>query len=295
MPGKMLGVLRPSIYRFKLGAFEMTTILDGAVQRDGPYPLFGANASAEEVEALAVANRLPPRLLEHPFIPCVLNTGKELILFDTGNGDAKKGAGLGNLVDLLPVAGYAPEDIDIVVITHGHPDHIAGLVTGAGNPAFPKARYVFGRKEFDYWKKGENIRERRIDNQKQFVEVCVPLADQSTFVEPGDDVVHGVTAIEAYGHSAGHMAFHIESEGQRLLIWGDITNHYVVSLQAPDWHGDFDDDKDMAVATRKRILDMAVAEKLWVIGFHMPFPGVGFVEEVGGKQRWTPVSYQLNF
>ena len=119
MPGKMLGVLRPSIYRFKLGAFEMTTILDGAVQRDGPYPLFGANASAEEVEALAVANRLPPRLLEHPFIPCVLNTGKELILFDTGNQSAL----LPNCRD-LNLNFSALTDL---VISHGHYDHTGGV------------------------------------------------------------------------------------------------------------------------------------------------------------------------
>jgi glyoxylase-like metal-dependent hydrolase (beta-lactamase superfamily II) len=233
-------------------------------------------------------------LLEHPYVPCVLNTGKELILFDTGNGDMRRKDGLGNLVDLLGVAGYSAGDIDIVVLTHGHPDHIAGLVAG-GEAAFPNARYVFGRKEFDYWRKGENIRERRIGNQKQFVDICVPLANQSTFLDPGGEVVHGVTAVEAYGHSAGMLAIHIESEGQRLLLWGDVTNHYVVSLQAPEWYGDFDDDKEVAVATRKRILDMAVAEKLWVVGFHMPFPSVGFVEENNGKQRWVPVSYQLNF
>lgn len=294
MPGKMLGVLRPSIYRFKLGAFELTTILDGVTQRDGPYPLFGPNASADDVQGLAIANRLPPELLEHPYVPCVLNTGKELILFDTGNGDMRRQDGLGNLVDLLGVAGYSAEDIDIVVLTHGHPDHIAGLVAG-GEPAFPNARYVFGRKEFDYWRKGENIRERRIGNQKQFVQICVPLANQSTFLDPGDEVVHGVTAVEAYGHSAGMLAYHIESEGQRLLLWGDVTNHYVVSLQAPEWYGDFDDDKDLAVATRKRILDMAYTEKLWVVGFHMPFPSVGFLEENNGRKRWVPVSYQLHF
>lgn len=294
MPGKMLGVLRPSVYRFKLGNFELTTILDGAVQRDGPYPLFGANVSADDVQGLAIANRLPPELLEHPFVPCVLNTGSELILFDAGNGASQRKDGRGFLTERLGVAGYSPEDIDIVVITHGHPDHIAGLIEG-GKPAFPNARYVFGRLEFDYWKKGENIRERRVGNQKQFVEICVPLADRSTFVEPGDDVVHGVTAVEAYGHSAGHMAYHIESAGQRLLLWGDVTNHYVVSLQAPEWHGDFDDDKDQAVVTRKRILDMVAADKLWVVGFHMPFPSVGFLETREGRHHWVPVSYQLNF
>jgi glyoxylase-like metal-dependent hydrolase (beta-lactamase superfamily II) len=91
------------------------------------------------------------------------------------------------------------------------------------------------------------------------------------------------------------MAYHIESGGQRLLLWADVSNHYVVSLQVPDWYGDFDDDKDRAVATRKRILDMVTNEKLWVMGFHMPYPSVGFVERRSGSDRWVPVSYQLNF
>jgi glyoxylase-like metal-dependent hydrolase (beta-lactamase superfamily II) len=289
----MLGVLRPSVYRFRLGGFELTTISDGVTQRDGPHPGFGHNVPAETLHALCVANNLPPTRFEHGYVPTVLDTGRELILFDTGNGDLRRKEGLGNLKQNLAAGGYAPSDIDIVVMTHCHPDHIAGLVDG-GAPAFPKARYVFGRLEFDYWRKGENIRERRKGNQKQFVEICVPLADRSTFLEPGDDVVPGVTAVEAHGHSIGHMAYHIESEGKRLLLWGDVSNHYVVSLQVPDWHGDFDDDKDRAVITRKRILDMAATEKLWVVGFHMPFPSVGFVERRDGSYRWTPATYQLN-
>jgi glyoxylase-like metal-dependent hydrolase (beta-lactamase superfamily II) len=294
MTSKMLGVLRPSVYRFKLGAFELTTILDGVTQRGGPRPPFGGNVPAEDVSALAAANRLPTEHFEHGYVPCLLNAGEQLILFDTGNGDKRRSEGVGNLRPLLASAGYAPEDVDIVVITHGHGDHIAGLVE-AGQPAYPNARYVFGRAEFDYWMKGENIREARIGNQKQFAEICGPLADRSTFIEPGGDVVHGVTAVEAHGHSAGHMAYHIESEGQRLLLWADVTNHYVVSLQAIGWYGEFDDDKDRAVATRQRILDMAANEKLWVVGFHMPFPSVGFVELNNGIHRWVPASYQLNF
>ncbi len=294
MPSKLQGVLRPQVSRFRLGDFEITNILDGVAQRPGPHPGFGANVSAEEVHALCIANNLPPKMLEHGFVPTLLDTGKELVLFDAGNGEFRRKDGVGKLHSLLPAAGYRPEDIDVVVITHGHPDHIAGLVED-GKPAFPNARYVFGRAEYDYWVKGENIRERRLANQKQFVEICVPLAPRATFAEPGTEILPGVTAVEAYGHSAGHMAYHIESAGQRLLLMADVTNHYVVSLQVPDWHGDFDDDKDRAVATRKRILDMVATDHLWAIGFHMPFPAIGFVERTPRSYRWVPATYQLNF
>lgn len=292
MASNMLGVIRPSVHRFKLGEFEITTILDGVTPRDGPHPMFGSNVEPETLHALCVANRLPPTRFENGYVPAIVNTGNELILFDTGNGQARRDDGVGRLRPLMAEAGYRPEDVDIVVITHGHPDHIGGLIEDGG-PAFANARIIFGRAEFDFWMKGENIPERRKDNREMFVRICGPLGEDATFIEPGHDVVSGITAVEAHGHSAGHMAYHIESAGARLLLWADTCNQYVVSLQVPEWHVAVDDDKDRAIATRKRILDMVVSEKLWVVGHHMPFPSIGFVEEAGDAYRWVPTSYQL--
>ncbi|NND49993.1 MAG: MBL fold metallo-hydrolase [Rhizobiales bacterium] len=292
MAAKMLGVLRPTVHRFKLGEFEITTIYDGVATRDGPHPAFGGNVDAATAQAHAVANRLPIDRFENSFVPALVNTGNELILFDTGNGDTRRESGSGNLLPLLASAGYAADDVDIVVITHGHPDHILGLVEG-GKPAFPNARIIFGRAEYDFWARNENMPEHRVQNQEVFMKVCGPFAEQATFIEPGEDVVSGITAVEAYGHSAGHMAYHIESAGTRLLLWADVTNHYVMSVQKPEWHFGIDDDKDRAVETRKRVLDMVATEKLWVVGFHMPFPSIGFVDGSGGSYRWVPASYQL--
>ena len=181
----------------------------------------------------------------------------------------------------------------MVVITHGHPDHIGGLTEG-GKPLFPRARYVFGATEFDYWRRGDNVREARKFNRELFMQICAPLADRASFIKPGDDVVPGIRAVDAAGHSIGMMAYHIESEGKRLLVWADTCIHYVMSIQRPEWHIDVDDDKDKAVATRKRILDMVATDRLFVAGFHMPFPGLGHVERSAGGYRWVPVSYQLN-
>jgi glyoxylase-like metal-dependent hydrolase (beta-lactamase superfamily II) len=114
-----------------------------------------------------------------------------------------------------------------------------------------------------------------------------------TFLEDGDSVIPGLTAEAAFGHSLGHMMYRLESAGKSLLVWGDVTNHYVFSLQYPDSPVGFDDDKDMAIASRKRVLDMAATDGLLVSGHHMPFPSIGYVERHGDSYRWTPASYQL--
>jgi glyoxylase-like metal-dependent hydrolase (beta-lactamase superfamily II) len=300
VPAAMQGEMQPTIYRFKLGGFEVATIMDSKVIRSGLTPSFGGEAAAAEVKALAKANRIDADRYEHPFTPTLVNTGKELVLFDTGNGSLRdeyeqmKGRlPPGNLVARMAQAGYNPEDVDVVVLTHGHPDHIGGLTKG-GVPVFSKARYVIGAAEFDFWNKGENVREARKFNRELYVKIVVPLANQAAFIKPGDEVVPGIRAVDAAGHSPGLLAFTIESEGKRLLNWADTCNHYVVAIQRPDLHLDVDDDKEKAVATRKRILEMAASEQIPVAGFHMPFPGLGYVEKAGTAYRWVPHSYQLN-
>jgi glyoxylase-like metal-dependent hydrolase (beta-lactamase superfamily II) len=292
MPSEMKGPLRPALYRFRLGGFEITTMLDGVSQRDGPHPMFGADQPAEAVHTLAAANRLPSARFEHSYTPTLVNTGRELVLFDTGNGPPRRKAGLGRLRALLADAGYAPEDVDVVVITHCHPDHIGGLVED-GAPAYPNARHVFGAAEFDFWRRGEGIPESRNETRELFVQLALPFADRARFVEPEEEVVPGIRAVEAYGHSAGHMAYHLESDGQRLLLWGDVAGHYVVSLQRPEWQVRVDDDPERAIATRRRILEMVATDQLWAIGYHMPFPAVGAVEQTHDGYRWLPLSYQL--
>lgn len=300
MPAALQGELSPTIYRFKLGGFEAATILDSKAVREGLHPTYGANGSADEVQALARANNIDPNCFEHPNIPTLVNTGKQLVLFDVGNGalpreyeQLKTRMPAGNLAARLGQAGYKPEDVDVIVITHGHPDHIGGLVEG-GKPVFAHARYVFGAAEYDFWKKNEGVREARKFNQKLFMTICEPLAERASFIKPGDEVVPGIRAVDAAGHSPGLLAFHIESDGKRFMITADTVTQYVMAVQRPDWHFEMDDDKDKAVATRKRMLDMLATEKLLFSSFHMPFPGLGWIEKTGNGYRWVAHSYQLN-
>lgn len=288
----LLGPTRPTFYRFKLGGFEVTNILDGYIQVPGPHPIFGSNQPADAVKDYAKANNLPTDKFENVFVNTVVNTGKEIVLFDTGNGNARRPTA-GNLLALLPAAGIKPEQVDVVVLTHGHPDHIGGLLED-GKPAYPNARYVFGEAEFDAWKNDKGIPENRKANRDLFLKVAVPFAEKATFLKPGGEVTAGIRAVGAFGHSPGHMAYHVESDGRRLLIWADSANHYVMSVQNPDWYVSLDDDKDKAVASRKKILDMVATEKIPATGYHMPFPSVGFVEKTSAGLRWVPASYQLN-
>ncbi|MEM7525262.1 MAG: phosphoglycerate kinase, partial [Pseudomonadota bacterium] len=280
------------VWNGPLGAFEITTIFDGAAVFDGPYPIIGANASAEEVQALAAANGLPETKLEIPFTPTVVNTGSELILFDAGNGEARR-PGRGNLLAGLAAAGYTPDQIDVVVITHMHPDHIGGLMEG-GAPAFPNATYMTGAAEYDFWTPEAMLDGPAAGVAKLVQSNVVPLAEKTKMLQPGDAVASGVEAVNAFGHTPGHMAYHIESEGERLLLISDAANHFILSLQRPDWHFGFDADKDAAVATRKKLLGMIAADGIVFTGYHMPFPAIGRLTAAGDGFLYQPETYQLS-
>jgi len=292
MSGKLKGPYRPTIHRFLLGEAEVTTILDGTHTREPINPPFALEKSETEIASIAAANKLPSHGFENSYTPTVITVGGQVVLFDTGFGEMGRDGHAGNLRRRLAEAGYAPEDIDVVAFTHCHPDHIAGVMEGDA-PAYPNARYTIGRREYDAWKDGSEIPGQRAQNREMFLKLLPPLAERMTFLEDGDGVVSGLTAEAAFGHSLGHMMYRLESAGKSLLVWGDVTNHYVFSLQYPESLVGFDDDKDMSIASRKRVVDMVAKDGLLVSGHHMPFPSIGYVERHGASYRWTPATYQL--
>ena len=265
-------------HRFVLGNVEVTTLLAGTRALDKPQETFGLNASAEEFAAASAAAFIPTDRSQNFFTPVVVNTGTELVLFDTGL------AAEGTLAALTS-AGIAPEAIDIVVLTHMHGDHIGGLMGADGTtPTFANALDVAGAVEHNHWSAAGN---------EGFDRNVRPLNERMSFVENGGSPAAGITAMEAFGHSPGHMTYMVESAGQRLMLTADTANHYVWSLAHPDWEVRFDADKPAAAAVRRRIFGMIAAERIPFIGYHMPFPGLGFVETAGDGFRYVPASYQM--
>lgn len=293
-----LGASEPEFVRFRLGEFEITAFNDAAPMIDGPWPIVGEDRPAEEVAALMRARLLPEKRFRPGFTPLLVNTGRQLLLIDAGNGAegfVPRPVG-GRLARLLEPAGVTPQQIDVVAVTHCHIDHVGGLAE-EGRPLFPNAAYVIGETEHAFWSRREPLAAPADSVVRKsallFRKIVAPLRDRTTLVRPGQEIVPGVTALAAFGHTPGHLAFHVESAGRRLLIWGDCAHHEVASLAHPQWSALFDQDKEQGKATRARIYDMAATERLAVASYHASFPSVGFVERAGEAYRWLPMTYQF--
>ena len=272
-----LDPVRGPVRRFNLGDMEVTTLLTNTVTNPNPpQETFGMNVDAETFERVSREAFLPTDVAQFFFTPTIVNAGGQLVLFDTGQSPE-------NILGALEAAGYAADQVDIVVITHMHGDHVGGLMQGA-EPTFPNASYVTGQVEYDAWAAAPN---------EQFTAMVQPLADRMTFLQDGQDAAPGITAVAAFGHTPGHMTYRLSSGDRSLLIAADLANHYVWSLAHPDWEVRFDMDKAAAAEARRQILGMLAAERMPMVGYHMPFPAVGFVEAVGDGFRWVPESYQL--
>ncbi|KEQ10856.1 hypothetical protein GV68_00855 [Pseudorhizobium pelagicum] len=282
----------PETDRFSVGSFGVLVVKDGSRASGAPNETFGADQSAETVGELLEENFLPTDQFVNSFAPTVINSGSDVVLFDTGMGPGGRAQGMGRLIEGLTAGGYTPEDVTVVVLTHLHGDHIGGLMEDGG-PAFPNARYVTGQIEYDFWTDTARVGTPAEGGHKSVLEKVKPLADKMTFIGDGAEVVSGITGMAAFGHTPGHMIFNVESDGRRLILAADTANHYVLSLQRPEWEVRFDMDKAAAAATRKKVFDMIATDRVAFLGYHMPFPSVGYAEKLDTGYRFVPKSYQF--
>ncbi|MGR3377404.1 MULTISPECIES: MBL fold metallo-hydrolase [Rhodobacterales] len=270
------GMALPTHRVFMLGEVKITDLLAGSRVVPDPHSIFGLNVDDETFQRVSAENFIPSDAARFFFNPVLIETGGNTVLVDTGT-DA------GGITAALEAAGKSPGDITHVVLTHMHGDHIGGLMTESGEKTFANASHHAGRVEFDYWAGQQN---------EGFETKVRPLESELQFLAEGDEV-GPLTTMEAFGHTPGHLVFTAAGGESGLLLMGDLANHHVWSVGQPDWHVTFDVDKEMAVETRRRVLSMAAEKRMPVMGYHMPFPGLGYVTAEGEGFRWMPHTYQL--
>jgi len=288
----------PSYYRYKVGDIQVTVVSDGknVFKFDDS---FIPNAKKDEINAALEKAFMPRDMMTIYFAPLVINTGGKLVVIDTGTGALSKVSSKGTnglFADNFVAAGFDPKAVDTVVISHFHSDHVNGLLTADGTPAFPNAEVLVPATEWKFWTDdGEMSRapagrmQGLFKNNRNIFEAG--LKNKVTPYEWGKEIVPGLTSVETVGHTPGHTSYVLSSGSGKVFIQSDVTNNPNLFATNPGWHAFFDQDGDIAEKTRRKVYDMVVAEKLQVQGFHYPFPGLGNVVKDGGGYRVIPASW----
>jgi glyoxylase-like metal-dependent hydrolase (beta-lactamase superfamily II) len=287
-------------YRFKIGDLQATVVSDGYGQIP-VGPILAMNASEAELAPVLKANFMQP-VIQIMNNMLVVDTGRECILVDTGFGE-KLGPSFGSFPGLeanLRRAGITPESIDLVVMSHGHLDHIGGLVTKSGTLAFPKAQFVFVDTEWNYWTGSRYESEVKSspmpDPFKKGTigaarENLPPVADRSRFVKQGGEITTGVHYVAAPGHSPSHASILFTSGKEQFMHMGDIAHNPVTSLQHPDWTPVFDYEPAQAIKSRTAILDRVATDRVMAMGYHFPFPAIGHVVQRDMAYHWEAAQW----
>ena len=273
---------------FKVGSFEVTVVSDGTMTLPLSFALPGRDPA--EVNALLATGGLPPDMVLSQINVAIVRTPDALILVDTGGGTDFMPT-LGKLPDHLETTGITPDQITHVVFTHAHADHLWGVIDSfEGGSRFTKARHLMTEAEHAYWTKPglENdvpamFRTMAVGSGRRLKE----LGDRIDRVKPGTDIVPGVHLVDSAGHTTGHASVLLRSGTEQLLIGGDALTHPVVSFANPGWRWGPDMEPDKAIATRQRLLQMLAAEKTALLGYHLPWPGLGRVEAKGTAWRFV--------
>ncbi len=287
----LAGAAAPGFHRVSIGAFEVTALSDGTV--DLPIDQLLVNTTPEAVaEALAASFlELPLETSSNAFL---VNTGAALVLVDAGAGSLF-GPTLGRLAESLRASGHSPEEVDHVVLTHLHPDHVGGLAT-EGAMAFPEADVHVAAADADHWLSEANLQAAPEDGRGFFEGAQASLAPYvaagrlQTF-EGEAEIVPGLRVLPLPGHTDGHVGYVVESEDAALLIWGDVVHVAAVQFADPSVTIAFDGHPETAAAERSALFAQVAAEGTLVAGAHLPFPGLGHVRAEGGAYEWVPLPF----
>ena len=285
------------IYRFKIGDLECMAVSDGSLTYAPPmFPppaafLF-SNAPAEVLGRVLGEHDLQPEQLTEwtsPYTCLLIEAPNHLVLVDTGAGGLAPSTG--KLIDNLKAAGIAPHDIDVVILTHAHPDHTGGNIDAEGNLTFPNARYVMWKGEWDFWT-SDQAAHKLGEHGKMLVAFAQrslpPIRDQLDLVDRETEILPGIRAVAAPGHTPGHMAVAVSSGEQQLLCISDTVLH-PIHLERPEWYAVVDFAPQQVVPTRRSLLNEAATGKALVLAFHFPFPALGHVVPKGSGWQWQPI------
>lgn len=291
--------LPPAWHRFRIGQFEATVVSDGTLPLGDPAQSF-LGVDGPQLEAMLRGAFLNPREANLEQNALIVNTGRQLILFDTGMGDSMGAASqmfgptTGRLLRNMRAAGIEPEQIDLVCATHAHCDHIWALVDANGNRNFPNAQVAIAEADVRFWtddanKRGPDFMTAFIDGAKKNL---APYRDRMVMLRDGQEVAPGITAIATPGHTMGHHAFAISSGSGVVVYTGDVAHHQVLLLRRPMMEFAFDSDPRLSAQTRSRMLDRLATDRHAVLSYHFPWPGLGHVAREGEGYGWyaTPMN-----
>jgi glyoxylase-like metal-dependent hydrolase (beta-lactamase superfamily II) len=284
-------VVAPGIARVRVGSFTVTSLPDGVAER----PLvegFVRNVPLAQVQAALAEANLPTDKITVPFTPMLVDTGRSKVLLDGGNGSFGAPAG-GRLLESLGKAGLQPSQILTIIISHFHGDHINGLRDKDGQLVFPNAKILVPAPEWAWWMDDARMNALPENQRGNFMavrRVFGPIAQSVERFEPGRELVPGMRSMPAFGHTAGHTAFMVESGGQKLLYWADTTNVAALFVRNPDWAVMFDADPEAARKVRRQLMELAVKENLLVAGDHLTLPGIGRLTRRGNGYDFKPVA-----
>ncbi|WP_295006874.1 MBL fold metallo-hydrolase [uncultured Dechloromonas sp.] len=282
----------PGYYRLMLGQFEVTALYDGAIDLDEKLL---KNIDKRDIQRLLAREFLKGPKVQTAVNAYLVNTGKQLILVDAGAAKLF-GPGLGNIVDNLKAAGYTPEQVDTVLVTHLHGDHINGLVTPEGQRVFVNAEVWSTKADNVFWLSEAIAAQAPKDFQPFFKmsrDAAAPYlaAGKWKTFDSDRELLAGVSSVDTHGHTPGHASYLFQSGDQRLMVLGDLVHNHAVQFARPEVAFEFDNDPKQAVIARKRIWALAAKEKLMIAGMHLPFPGVGHVRKEAKGYAWVPAEF----
>lgn len=287
-----LGTQAPGFFRFNVGDFEVTALHDGSVAGELDEKRI-PNVPLADVVKHMESQHISTKPFVNQFNTMVVNTGSKLVLIDSGF--ANNGAPTtGKLAANLAAAGIDPKTIDTVLISHFHPDHINGLRTKEGELVYGGAEHVVPGGDYAHFMSEEKMNavpEAARGAFKVSARVFGPMAKDVRQAEWGKEWAPGITAIQSDGHTPGHTSFVVSSGNKTLLVIGDASNDPRIFAKNPEWHLGFDLDKARAVETRKKLLDMASADRMQVSFYHAAFPATGYVSKTATGYDWFPLSY----